>query len=298
MKTTTDQKSFKDLVFFIWKFLANQPWSFFVIFFISLAWSIDSTVWPYLLRLIIDTLTEYDADRTAAWGALKWLAIAAVCLWVSVECLFRSRDFIRSYAFPKLEADIRMAMFDHVQHHSPNYFNEHFAGSLSNKISDMTTQVSSMLQNIMVFIPALGSSILILFFFSEVSPIFAIILGVWIAVHFSICFFFASKCVKYANDSSEACSTLVGKIVDSFTNNFAVNLFSRFQHENSRIGSYQKIELAKNRKAQFYVALMMASLSVTFLVGIITLNWVLIHYWIQNKITTGEVIQVLTPPST
>src|ERR1700730_17145950 len=151
--------SFKNLISFVWKFVRLQPISFFFIYFLSLTWSIDSTVWPYLLRLIIDTMTHHDIDRASAWDSLKWLLVAGVCLWVFVEFCFRCRDFLRAKAFPKLEVDIRMAMFDHIQHHSPKYFNEHFAGSLSNKIGDMTTQVTSMLQNLMVFLPAVASSI-------------------------------------------------------------------------------------------------------------------------------------------
>ena len=117
----------------------------------------------------------------------------------------------------------------------------------------MTTQVTSMLQNLMVFIPAFASSILILIFFSKVNPLFAMILAVWIMIHFTICFFFTSKCVEYSNVHGEARSTLAGKIVDSFTNNFTVNLFSRFQFENLRIAPYQKIEQEKNHQAQYYV---------------------------------------------
>lgn len=292
MKTASIPIPFKSVISFIWKFVHLQFWSFFFIFLLSLLWSIDSTVWPYLLRLIIDTLTRYDMDRAAAWMALKWLLVAGICLWVSIEAGFRCRDFLRARAFPKLEADIRMAMFDHIQHHSPKYFNEHFAGSLSNKIGDMTTHVTSILHNLMIFIPALASSILILVFFSKVNPIFAMILAIWIATHFTVWFFFISKCVDYSNRHGEARSTLAGKIVDSFTNNFAVNLFSRFQFENQRIGSYQKIEQEKNHQAQHWVALTLLVLSVVFLVGIITLNGFLILYWTQNKISTGEVIQV------
>lgn len=283
---------FKHLLSFIWKVLRMQPWSFLLIFLLSLIWSIDSTVWPYLLGLIIDTLTVYDLDRIDSWMALKWLLVAGVCLWIFVEVGFRCRDFIRARAFPELEANIRMLMFDHIQHHSPKYFNEHFAGSLSNKISDMTTQVTSMLQNLMVFIPAVGSSILIILFFANINPLFAFILAAWIVIHFLICFFFALKCVKCSDAHGEARSTLAGKIVDSFTNNFAVNLFSRFQFEKLRIASYQKIEQETNYQAQYWVAMMLSSLSVLFLVGIITLNGFLILFWIQNKITTGEVIQV------
>jgi ATP-binding cassette subfamily B protein len=292
MKTSSTSLPVKALISFIWKSVRLQPWSFFLIYFLSLTWSIDSTVWPYLLRLIIDTLTQYDMDRAGAWMALKWLLVAGICLWVFVEIFFRSRDFLRAHAFPKLEANIRMTMFDHIQHHSPKYFNEHFAGSLSNKIGDMTTEVTSILHNLTVFIPAVASSILILVFFFQVNPLFAMILAVWIVLHVSICIFFTKKCVKFSNDHGEARSTLVGKIVDSFTNNFAVNLFSRFKFEKMRIAHYQKIEQEKNYQAQYYVALMLFSLSILFLVGIITLNAFLILYWTQSKITTGEVIQV------
>ena len=280
------------LTSFVWKFVRRQPLSFFVIYFLSLTWSIDSTVWPYLLGLIIDTLTQFDQNRPAAWSSLKGLLMAGVCLWVFVELCFRARDFIRARFFPQLEAEIRMAMFDHIQHHSPKYFNEHFAGSLSNKVSDMTTQITSMLQNLMVFIPAVVSSILIIVFFSAVNPLFALILAMWIVLHFSLCFFFTKKCVYYSNQHGEARSQLAGKIVDSFTNNFAVNLFSRFKFEKERILFSQKMEQEKNSQAQHFVALMLLSLSLLFLVGIITLNGLLIFYWVQNKITTGEVIQV------
>lgn len=291
MNTTASLQS-KGLVSFIWKFLRLQPWRFFFIFFLSLTWAIDATVWPYLLRLIIDALTYHELDRMGAWMDLKWLMIAGIFLWVSVEFCFRCRDFLRARALPNLEADIRMAMFDHIQHHSPKYFNEHFAGSLSNKIGDMTNEVTSMLQNLMTFIPALTTSILVLFFFSGIHPLFAVILGAWIVIHFSVCILFTSKCVKYSNDHGVVRSDLMGKIVDSFTNNFAVNLFFRFQFEKLRITASQKMEREKNYKAQRFVALMFLSLSLLFLVGIITLNAFLILYWIQSKVTTGEVVQV------
>lgn len=292
MKNSSTPVPVRSLISFIWKLVRLQRWSFFFIFFLSLIWSIDSTVWPYLLRLIIDTLTHFDTDRTKVWIDLQWLLVASVCLWVFVEFGFRCRDFLRARVFPKLEADIRMCMFDHIQHHSPKYFNEHFAGSLSNKIGDMTTQIPLLLQSLMIFIPTIASSVLILLFFSKVNPLFAMILAIWITLHFTICFFFTSKCVEYSNEHGDARSTLAGKIVDSFTNNFAVNLFSRFQFEFSRIAYYQKIEQEKNYQAQRYVALMLTSLSLLFLVGIISLNGFLILYWSQNKITTGEVIQV------
>lgn len=284
--------SFKYLLTFTWKYIRQQPITFFFIFIFSLAWAIESTLWPYLLGLIIDVLTKFEAEKQSAWGALKWLLASGIFLWVFIEVCNRTRDFLRAKSFPKLEANIRMDMFDHIQHHSPKYFNEHFAGSLSNKIGDMTTQITSMLYTLMVFIPAVAASLLIILFFFAVNPIFALILAIWIFLHFGICVLFTPKCVKYANEHGEARSKLAGKIVDSFTNNFAVNLFSRFKFEKLRIADSQKIEQEKNYRAQYYVALMLLCLSVLFIIGVIALSGLLIYFWFHDKISTGEVIQV------
>lgn len=255
-------------------------------------WALDATVWPYLLRLVVDTFTQYDMDRIAAWPTLKWLLFYGVALLLIVESGFRCRDFLQAQALPKLEANIRMAMFDHIQHHSPKYFNEHFAGSLSNKINDMTTQVTMLLQNMTLFIPAVGTCILSILFFYEVNPLFAMILGGWIFMHLSICFAFTKKCSEYSNIHGEARSSLAGKIVDSLTNNFTVNLFFRFRFEKNQIATYQMEEKTKNEKARRYVAWMFLWLSLLFVVGVVTINGFMIQQWMQGMISTGEIIQI------
>ncbi len=277
---------------FFWQFARLQKWKFFLIFSLSLVWALDATLWPYLLRLIIDTFTHYDANRFAAWSALKWLLLAGFSLWVLVEFCFRTRDFLQAIALPKLEADIRMRMFDHIQHHSPKYFNENFAGSLSNKISDMTTQITSIVQNVILFIPAIATCLLSILFFIQVNGLFALILGGWITVHFIICFICTKKCVDYSNIHGEARSTLVGKIVDSFTNNFAVNLFFRFRFEKERIAHFQKEEQDKNYQSKRYIAWMFTILSIVFIVGGVVLNGFMIFYWMKGGISTGEAIQI------
>lgn len=292
MKTTSTTLPPQRLISFIIEMMRRQPWRFSLIYFLSIAWAIESTVWPYLLRLIIDILTRFDVNRSHAWVSLQWFVLAGIGFWICNEFFQRLRDFLRARAFPQLEADIRMAMFEHIQHHSPKYFNEHFAGSLSNKISDMTTQVTSILQIFTVFISAVVSSILTFLFFSKVSPIFAGILAVWIGIHFAICFYFTAKCVRYSSFHGKARSNLAGKIVDSFTNNFSVNLFFRFQFEKSLIGTYQKTEREANYQTQYYSALMQTALSILFLAGIIILNGILLLYWTRHTISTGEVVQV------
>ena len=126
---------------FIWQFVCRQKVKFFFIVLLSFIWTFDLTFWPYLFGRIIDTMTSYEGDRTHAWDAIKGLLLAGALILIFVEFCFRARDFLHARFYPRLEAEIRTAMFDHIQHHSPRYFHDHFAGSLGNKVSDMVTHL-------------------------------------------------------------------------------------------------------------------------------------------------------------
>ncbi|MGE5195802.1 MAG: ABC transporter ATP-binding protein [Anaerolineae bacterium] len=287
--------SYKELIGFVWQFMRRQKGIFIFVFLIdSFAWSLDALLWPYILHLVIDVFTRYEGDRTAAWEALKGPVIGGLCLVIYIEIVSRTMGFLMAKAIPKLEADIRMAMFDHVQHHSPKYFNERFAGSLANKITDMTTQVTLILQQLFwPIIPAIATCILGAGFLWFVNPIFTGILLVWIAIHLGVCLKFTRPVDVYEHRHGEARSTLLGKIVDSFTNNFAVNLFYRFTHERNMIAPFQKEEEGTNRQAKQYVEKMRCLLSLFYFVGVILwMNGSLLYLWVHNQITTGQVIQV------
>jgi len=278
---------------FVFDFIKNQRIGFICIFLLSLTWAIETNVWPYLLKKIIDILTQFDSNRTEVFSTLLAPLLWTFILWTCVEIAYRSRDFMSARIFPELEKQIRLRMFDHIQHHSPKYFHEKFAGSLSNQINDMTTQISLALQSLFVFLPAIFCAILVLFFLFEVSPLFTLILGVWICLHIGICVCCAKKCAHYATEHGTARSHLMGKIVDSFTNHFSVNLFSRFVFEKSKIAFSQTIEQEKNYRSHKYVAKMLTGFSIVFFIGLITITFFSLLYWMQDKISTGSVVQVL-----
>ncbi len=283
----------KSLTSFLWKFIRIQRWAFVAIFVLSLIWAFDILFWPFFLRKIVEVLTRFEGDRLSAWHSLKILLLWAAGFIIFIEVTFRTRDFLQAHAFPKLEADIRMSMFDHVQRHSPKYFNEHFAGSLANRIGDMVLTTSNMLRNtLMLFVPGGLSCVLTILIFAQMNTFLALIVAMWVVVHFTLCWIFTLKCAKYSYLHGEARSTLVGKIVDSLTNNFVVNLFFRFRFEKGHIAHYQKEEQKTNLLAQVYSAKMFTALSVAFILELIALIWFMFFCWTHGKISTGEVVQL------
>ena len=226
---------------FIWSYVRKQRWTFAAIAALAMVWTFDMLFWPFFLRMIVDVFNFFDADRFSAWPDLKIILLWGAVAWISVEGLCRLRDYLRAVAFPKMEADIRMTMFDHVQRHSPKYFNEHFSGSLANKIGDMVLSASSILQDVIVlFAPACMTCVLTIVIFASMNGFLALIVGIWMAVHFTLCWIFTLKCAHYSYLHGESRSTLAGKIVDSLTNNFVVNLFYRFRYREESYCSVPK----------------------------------------------------------
>ncbi|CCB89427.1 ABC transporter ATP-binding protein [Simkania negevensis] len=289
--------SYKELTSFIWQFMRLQKGLFLFVFTLDLfVWSLDALLWPYILNLVVSIFTRFDGDRLAAWDSLKWVILGGLGLTIYVETASRIMGFLMAKGVPKLLANIRMALFDHIQHHSPHYFNRRFAGSLANKITDMTTQVELIINELFwPILPAISTCILGAGFLWFVNPLFTWLLIAWIGIHLTICLLFARKADHLEHLHGEARSTLLGKIVDSLTNNFAVNLFCRFKYEKRILSPFQRDEKMKSMSAKRYVEKMRIYLSLFyFIVVIVIMFGTLTYSWLHSYITTGEVIQVFT----
>ncbi|HXF29564.1 MAG TPA: ABC transporter ATP-binding protein, partial [Chlamydiales bacterium] len=128
--------------------------------------------------------------------------------------------------------------------------------------------------------------------FSQMNAFLALIVAVWIAIHCTLCWIFTMQCAHLSYLHGEARNTLAGTIVDSLTNNFVVNLFFRFRFEKEHIANFQRQEQKANLQAQSYTVKMFAFLSIAFVAEISTLTWFMISFWMQGKISTGEVVQL------
>ena len=286
--------SYKELIGFFWKFIRRQKWTFSSILTQDCLNCLDSLLWPFILRWVIDIFTQNEVNRALAWESLQAPIIVSICLIVFIEINSRTMGFLMARAIPRLQADIRMTMFDHVQEHSPHYFNERFAGSLANKITDMTTSVESIIQQLFwPIVSSIATSLLGAIFLWFVHPILAGILILWVIIHLGICLMFSRTCDLYEHRHGESRSTLIGKIVDSLTNYFAVNLFYRFRHEKGALLPFQKEEEKTNVSARRYVEKMRSVTSFFYAtICFLGINGFVIYLWLHHQITTGEVAQV------
>lgn len=289
--------SYREMFRFLWQFIKLQRWTFLAILLLdSAAWTSDALVWPYILHMVVDIFTRFDDNRFLAWEALKDPILWGIGLVLFVETASRGMGFLMGRALPTLQADIRMHMFDHVQRHSPRYFNERFAGSLANQITDMTQQVETIIRELWwPMIPTFTATIFGAVILGSISPLFMWIFLTWIFLHIFVCVWFTKSCDVIQERHGEIRSSLLGKIVDSLTNNFAVNLFYRFAEEKKKIAFGQKQEKASNIAAWVYAEKVHCLISLVHFAGFLAgINGSILYLWIHGHITTGQAVQVFT----
>lgn len=282
----------KTLYAFFWSFVKNDWKRILATQLFCFSWALDHTLWPVVLMLIVDTLSNFQGDRAEIWTALTTPVMCSLGLWFGIELFYRLAGFLSSRVVPKLEADIRMSMYDYVQRHSYLYFSKNLSGSVANKISDMALGFSKILQLILnLFIPVLLALGIAITLFARVQPLFAILLCVWLTIHIGICVAFARRCDRYANIHAEARSKLAGKIVDSLTNSMNVRLFARQGFERTYLTGFQNDEKGKHNRSLCFLEKMKTALSITSILGVgIGINWLMIYLWQMERITTGEVV--------
>lgn len=285
----------KSLWNFIHYFIKKQKYYFIAIQILALAWSLDNTVWPYAIGWMVDKLLAFGGDKTDIWIYLLPVLAFWLGLWLTVDIMFRIQGFIMAKVFPQFEADIRMHMFNYVEKHSYDFFASHFAGNLSNKISDMTQSATRVLQLIMtLFAPALAALVIATGIFYSINHFFAFLLGGWAILHIAICLSGAKNCSHLSDVHSTSRSFLTGKVVDTFTNIINVKLFARHQFESCYIDGYQQDEKAKNRAVLISIEKLKILLSISSIIfpGIM-MTWYEIYSWQHELITMGDLVLII-----
>lgn len=276
-------------------FFAKEHLALFIgVLLSSLVWSIDQTVWPYIFKELIDSLLTFEGDKKEIWYYLMPILIAWASLWIGIEIGFRLQGILSAFLFPRTEASIRTKMFDYVQGHSHNYFANHFAGSIANKINDATRSFTYVIQQTLrLFIPVCVAIIIAISMFASVHPLFATLLFMWVCMHIGVCIYFADRCSELSDAHSDCRSTLTGRMVDVFTNIVNVKLFARKRHEYKQLNQYQDDEQQKHFAALFMIEKIRIILGIlSFIFPGVFITWFMIYSWQHDLITIGELVLI------
>lgn len=267
-----------------------KPHKYYVISLLLVAsyWGINNTLSPYVLKLIIDKVTAFEGNRAAVFNAVLPEVILYVALWIVIAIDMRLVDWIRLQLFPKLRYDIVDTMFSYLNRHSHRYFQNNFAGSLSNKISDMTTGTITIFTTIDDALAQIIGVVIAIISMLLVHPIFALILLLWTISFLTIAAVYFKPVRDMSNIFAASKTTLVGKIVDSISNVTNLRLFSRSSYENKLIQNATQDTVVTDQAMQWVILKMRIYWDVSIIVLIAANLYMLVVMYSKNQVSVGD----------
>lgn len=280
---------------FLWHFSKRYKFNLIGLVLVAVYSAVHMALSPYMLKLIIDRVSDVSAHPENLYQAVRFPAFMYVFLAFFLGVVYRFYDWMIIRTFPNMKGEITAEMYDYIQRHSYSYFQQNFAGSLANKINDLTKNTETIIINLIDHFLArtvyliIGAGMMFL-----VHPYFSAVLIVWGAIFITSSILLSKKTQKYSEAFSETRSAVLGKIVDSISNILNVKLFSRERYENQYLKGYLTDSTQKNKELHFYLLRVKTFQAIAITILIASMTSLLIYARSHNMVTVGDFALILS----
>lgn len=267
---------------------------FSIIALTGFLWAFINTFLPYTLKLIIDHVVAFAGDKSNLFKTTEPYVFGYIALWIGLCINLRLLDWVKLKLFPNLREDVMTTMFNYLNQHSHHYFQNNFAGSLINKITDMqhgVIDIFTTLDDLYAQTLGISVAVIILLF---IHPIFAVILIGWTFAFLLITLLFLKPIQQLSYDFAESKTSVVGRMVDSIGNIMNVRLFARHSEENRYIHQGIIHAVQKDKAMQSKIIYMRIFWDISIII-LLSLNlFILLNMYSKNLVTIGDFTFVIS----
>jgi ATP-binding cassette, subfamily B, multidrug efflux pump len=224
------------LIAFLWHFARQAKWLFAALFVIELFVALSDSAVPWFMGRVVTMVTKTPPDQFLA-KSWPWLAGMAIVVLIVRPAVTLTRYLITNQAIAApFTGLIRWQSHWHVVRQSWAFFQNDFAGRISNRVMQTGPSVRSTLTATITtvwYIIVYGVSAIALT--AAADRWLAVPILLWFCGYAALLLFFVPRMRERSKVSSVARSTLMGRIVDSYTNILTVKLFARAHEEDQYV---------------------------------------------------------------
>ena len=248
-----------------------------------------SILLPYAIKQIMDAVATAQSQNISVWIQAEQPLWLFVLLNLGIVLFSRASGAILVMLGPSLRRRIRRELFAYLQLHSQHYFLSNFAGSLANRIGEVSMSVAHTVWTVLFdFWPlaiAFGVSLILLF---GVNSQLALALGLWITIYVIISFLLAKRCRHYAREYAASRSLVSGKIVDSVTNIMNAKLFARRDYERAYLEGFLNLEVKSARQTFWFMERIRWFQFIAAMLLMVGIIGYALKIWSEQGMTVGE----------
>ncbi len=242
---------------------------------------------------LIDIMTE--AGPAAFWGdhALELIIVAALVAFLRPALIFANHLFLEQTLAGNMQEQVRWRAHRHLLGQSMNFFQNDYAGRLSNRVMQMGPAIEDasymMFEGIWYSLIYVLGALLVL---AQIDWRISIPLVIWLTAYLAYTRWTATRVASASEKWSDARSMVTGRVVDAYANIETVKLFSDGPAEEAYVlSAMRRLRLRFQRFLRIMTEL---SLGLNLINGIlfVGVNGAAVYYWIHGQVTVGEVAAV------
>ena len=279
---------------FVLHYLRHYRWPLLAMVLLELGQAACQILIPKAVQLLIDSAALLRGrPDVSLWTELSGPIKFFVILNIGILIFSRSSGALLVMIGPSLRQRVRSSLYRYLQGHSQRYFMGNFAGSLSNRVSEVSMGVNHSLWTILFdFWPVTVTLAVSLVLLVQVHSGLAMVLGLWTLGYVAVSYVLAMRCREYAKVFAASRSAVSGRIVDAVTNVMNSKLFARMDFERRHLRRYLDREVQAARRTFWFMERMrwfqfIATLSLQ--VGMIAYA---AGIWVEGGISVGSFAMV------
>lgn len=271
----------------VFKFLVevSKPYRLYLwgIVFAMTFVAVDANVKPYLIKTIIDNVDSSNYNYI-------WLIVLIYAfMQFGIMLAWSFHDLCSSKLYPPMTAHITKILLNKVNRYPYCFFQEHLAGSISSKISDVANSAPQMINTVLNEFFQISLLITIsIILLSRVHYGFGIAIITWIITFFIIGYVKLKKAAALSSLEAEADSHVWGNVVDYLTNMFSVKIFSSYSYEKNRLSIKLEDFISKSKSRDLYLRTYFMFQGTLFSIYIMACMCGMIYLSQHNLITSGD----------
>lgn len=243
---------------------------------------------------LVDTMKAAASPQqyvSEHWTTLMWMAFVVVFARPLVST---AHDLIKNQVIAAPVSNrVRWQTHRYVLRQSLSFFQNDFAGRVANKVMQGAPALrDSVVQTIDAIwyagVQWAGTAVV----FATADARLLVPLGLWLLAYIGALYYFVPRIKERSTAAAEARSTLVGRVVDSYTNILTVKLFAHADREDAYARAALEDQMEKwlqSLRIQTSMELVLYTLN-GFL--IVAATGLAIHLWTRGDVSVGDIAVV------
>ncbi len=276
-------------VAFLWCYVRRRPWLFGTLTLLIVLAASCSVGVQYGMKLIVDVMAGDDRlSRTIWWSLALFISLIAL-----ESAFWRLSGWIGCRAVVATGVDVRLDMFGHLSGHSLDYFADHMAGSLGNRVTAAAGATASILGTLIwKILPPCVDFVGAVIVLCTIDGRMALTLIGFVALVAAILARFGRRARPLQQVYAQRAAQVGGELVDVVANIWTVQAFSARRREHARLEAAFGIEATAQRRSWLYLekARALHDLCLWLMAGSM-LIWA-VEGWRSGLLMAGDVVVI------